>query len=156
MATVTRFGRWLVVLATGRRYACVCSCGRRRSVLVKDLRSGRSRSCGCLRGEQVSRRNRTNPPGRSHGMSYSREYRSWSSMIQRCTNPKAHKFELYGGRGIRVCARWLKSFAAFYDDMGPRPSGTTLDRKNNDGNYEPLNCRWATQADQCRNSRRWK
>lgn len=75
-------------------------------------------------------------------------YISWNAAKQRCTNPKAVRFDRYGGRGITMCPEWAASFEAFLRDMGPRPSGTTLDRVNNDGNYEPSNCRWATRDEQ--------
>ncbi len=91
--------------------------------------------------------------GQTAGGQTSREYRSWRDMIQRCTNPKNKRWQSYGGRGISVCSRWLESFEAFYADMGPRPEGKTLDRRNVNGNYEPDNCRWATDAEQAQNKR---
>lgn len=85
------------------------------------------------------------------------EYRIWGTMIQRCENPKSPVYDRYGGRGISVCAEWRKSFVAFYRDMGPRPTALhTLDRKDNDGHYEPDNCRWATKTEQARNTHRAK
>jgi len=81
---------------------------------------------------------------------------SWFNMIQRCTNPKAIKYPSYGGRGIAVCTRWLISFSDFLDDMGPRPEGTSIDRIDTYGDYEPGNCRWATIAEQAANKRPYK
>jgi hypothetical protein len=75
-------------------------------------------------------------------------------MVKRCSNPRSWAWKYYGGRGIDVCARWRQSFADFLADMGERPAGLTLDRKNNDGNYEPKNCRWATRAEQSQNRRK--
>ena len=98
-----------------------------------------------------NRKKRTNV---RHGKRNTREYGVWATMIQRCENSGYRKYPSYGGRGISVCDCWRKSFAAFYADMGPRPSSQhSIDRINNDGNYEPGNCRWATRTDQCRNRR---
>jgi len=88
-----------------------------------------------------------------HGMSKTTEYRIWTAMIQRCHNKKTPSYRSYGKRGIQVCDSWRKSFLAFFADMGPRPAGLSLDRINNDGNYEPANCRWATKHEQARNRR---
>lgn len=89
-----------------------------------------------------------------HGLVNSREYRSWYAMKTRCYNKNQKQYADYGGRGIRVCKRWKNSFVNFLQDMGKCPSGATLDRENNDGNYTPRNCRWATRVQQNRNHRR--
>lgn len=90
---------------------------------------------------------------RTHGMSRTREYRTWVFMRNRCFNRNAINFERYGGRGITVCERWKDSFSKFFADMGARPPGMSLDRINNDGNYEPANCKWSTPVEQTVNRR---
>lgn len=129
-----------------RRFECRCECGTLRTVHMTALRSGLSKSCGCLRDEIVTR----------HGLHKSPEYQNWTHMIARCENQNLRGWENYGGRGISVCAGWRKSFELFLLDMGNRPSlKHSLDRfPNNDGNYEPGNVRWATMAQQLRNTRR--
>lgn len=88
-----------------------------------------------------------------HGMSKTAEYQAWNNMLTRCYNPKSDHYSNYGGRGIRVCDRWRTSFRAFYEDMGPRPPGTTLERRNVNADYGPDNpCEWATPAEQARNT----
>lgn len=127
---------------TNARWNCVCDCGNTCIAYGQDLRREKFKSCGCLQAENRLK----------HGMHRTRTYRMWLGMRQRCENPKASKYENYGGRGIRVCDRWL-DFTAFYADMGEAPEHHSLDRIDGNGNYEPGNCRWATVAQQNRNKR---
>ena len=121
----------------------VCACGTRRIISGNNLRTGRSTSCGCLRKESTS----------THGSSHSPEYTAWRNMMSRCVNPNMPNYKHYGGRGIEVCKEWLNP-ENFLRDMGRRPNGSmSLDRINNDGNYEPSNCRWATWFQQSTNKR---
>lgn len=124
---------------------CLCDCGKTTIVCTSNVRHGQVKSCGCLNKELHDARNIT------HGKTNTPEYIIWSAMKQRCLYEKGHKWVNYGGRGITICERWL-CFSNFYEDMGPRPSNKhSLDRINNDGNYEPSNCRWATNTEQCNN-----
>lgn len=151
-----RFGRLTVVSRAANKGAsvcwnCLCDCGKKKVIRSNDLKSGKSLSCGCL--------------GASHRIAASsvhkgtgtRLYRIWKNMKTRTTNPKAQYYYLYGGRGIKVCDEWINNFQAFQcwalshgyrDDL-------TIDRIDNDGNYEPGNCRWATAKQQQENKRKW-
>jgi hypothetical protein len=145
-----KYNRWTILKeiepVNNRRYfECRCDCGNVKSVRLGLIRNGQSKSCGCLITETQKLLRTT------HGRTGTLEYKSWSAMKERCGNPKNIKWNLYGGRGIIVCDRWLNSFQNFFNDMGPRPVGTTLDRINSNGNYEPSNCRWSTILEQNKN-----
>ena len=149
-----RFGKWLVVgvepsrregARTTQWWRCRCDCGTLRVVRQSSLRNGRSSCCGCVwhlkhghAAVETAKRSRT--------------YSIWASMLQRCRSSYATNFAYYGGRGIKVCDRW-SDFRNFLADMGECPKGLTIDRIDVDGNYEPGNCRWSTQAEQNRNKR---
>jgi hypothetical protein len=148
-----KFGRLKPVGDTGKRcgtaplWVFQCDCGRLKIINLCNVTAGRSRSCGCLRKETTGNRSRTHGatlPDASPGLR--RAWVSWAAMCTRCTNPNREDYERYGGAGITVCRRWRGrgGFVHFLQDLGERPEGTTLDRINTRGNYEPGNCRWAT------------
>ena len=145
------FGRITVVSVDKEKkgkLVCRCVCGKVTKVFRYSLINGDTQSCGCLRYEKL-RKSIT-----SHGMCGTPTYKSWTLMKSRCFNPKSTQYKWYGARGVIVCDRWKKCFKNFYEDMGDRPEGHTLDRINVEKGYCKKNCKWSTQKEQTRNTRR--
>lgn len=150
-----RFGKLLVIDRAGSSYRrnsnshrdatwrCVCDCGNEKIYVSYNLLKGRTISCGCSRRKK----------SKIGGAYKTKEYRTWTRMIQRCENKNYNHFIYYGGRGIRISERWRKSYDNFIKDMGQCPDGYSLDRIDVNGNYESLNCRWANNTTQARNQR---
>lgn len=150
--TGQEFNRWKFVRRIkGQLWLCVCSCGTEKVVNSHSVKVGTSKSCGCYNTEVIQSRAAV---AKRLFEKYPNSYRRWANMIQRCTNKNNGAFHNYGGRGISVCSRWLNSFENFFSDMGEPPfDGASIDRENNDGNYSPSNCRWATKKEQRENTR---
>jgi hypothetical protein len=135
-------------------WLCRCDCGNETTVATSNLTKKQpTKSCGCHRREEIGNRSRTHGDG-SIPRGIAREYAAWQQMKNRCLNPNDKRFADYGGRGITVCDRWVNTYENFLADMGRRPSSRhSLDRVDVNGNYEPSNCRWATNREQSRNRR---
>lgn len=143
-----KFSCWTIVQADisfDKRWIARCECGTERSFPEHRLAKSRGLTCKCQRGRGANRS--------AHGMSYEPIYAIWGGMKNRCLNPNMHAYNQYGGRGIKICERWMK-FENFFADMGPTyQPGLSIEREDNDGNYEPGNCRWATTKEQNRNQK---
>jgi hypothetical protein len=144
-----QYGKWHVIRYLGihrklHQFLCRCVCGFEGKHCAADLRAGKSKSCLTCANKEIAKRNI------KHGMNNTRIYKVWSAMLHRCNNSNATSYIRYGGRGIKVCERWNK-FENFLEDMGIPKDGLTLDRINNDGDYEPSNCRWVTHKENCQN-----
>lgn len=150
-----RFGRLVALERTAEKdragnfkWRCACDCGRESLVPTAYLIAGNTKSCGC------ARRKRVGIEDCGKNLTHSPEGKIFTGMLSRCENPRVKSYKDYGGRGIKVCDRWKNSLRAFIDDMGLRPSPQhSIERIDHDGNYEPSNCKWATKAEQARNTR---
>lgn len=151
--TGKRFGRLVVLEKSDRnnlqevQWLCQCDCGVVKAIVGARLRQGRTTSCGCLHRESVQALRA------SHRKSHTRTFRIWSQMKTRCSNPKNIRWHCYGGRGIKVCDRWMNSFESFLEDMGECPDGYSIERIDVNGNYEPSNCKWIPLSRQAANTR---
>lgn len=143
------YGRLTILQESGTYVFCECSCGNFPWVRRGNVLSKYTQSCGCLRNDRVTEAVGTH--GHKPGTGPTRTYRSWLAMKMRCSNPTWHAYARYGGRGITVCPRWVNNFANFLADLGECPEGKELDRIDNNGNYEPLNCRWASHEENIHN-----
>jgi len=149
----TKYNGWTVLSqekiykGEGVYLNCECDCGIIKDVIIKNLKSGVSKNCGCVRNKKTSERNF------KHGLRFTKIWSVWSGMKHRCYNKKARQYKDYGGRGISVCDEWRDSFIDFFNAVGAVPNGKSLDRIDNDGNYEPSNVKWSTHKEQSRNRR---
>lgn len=128
-------------------YECLCACSNTHIACYQQLKESKTQSCGCLRKEITGNNKRT------HGATNTKEYKTWKAIKHRCLNSNASDYSYYGGRGIRICERWLNSFENFFEDMGTKPKGFTIERVENDRDYGPSNCVWADRKTQAQNRR---
>lgn len=155
--TGQKFGRLTVIKRVENdkhqktRFLCRCDCGNEKVINGSSLKRGLSKSCGCLNNELLVKR-AIHDGNYRHGLRKNKLYPIWNMMIQRCINPNNSRYKTYGGRGIQVCEEWQHSFKAFYDYVSKLPhfneTGYSLDRINNDGNYEPSNIKWSNKVEQ--------
>ncbi len=149
----SRFGQLMAIRPYGHNagkcplWILLCDCGKEVVALERYIVRGQRKSCGCLQRATIRNSSIT------HNMSKTKTYESWSAMLGRCQNPTHSSYPKYGAKGVRVHGPWQTSFAAFLADMGERPAGMTLDRRNPFGHYTPTNCKWATPTEQARNRR---
>jgi len=146
-----KYNNWTIIddkqykKGTGLYIKCRCDCGIIKGVRIKNLKSGQSKSCGCVGKKKITERNT------KHNQRFTKTWRAWQSMKTRCYNKNIKQYKNYGGRGIIVCDKWINDFMAFYKDVGEAPKDKSLDRIDNNGNYEPRNVKWSTGKQQSGN-----